>query len=195
MRRDPSDLRKSLTRVAASQTGYFTAGQALHVGYSYPSQHYHVQRGDWTRVDRGIYRFADWPVGQQADLVRWTLWSRGRGVVSHESALSIHELGDVMPTRIHLTVPPTFRSRSRAVVLHRAALLPHDVEEHTGFRVTTPGRTLLDVAAASMEVDRLAQAIRDAMDRGLVIRQRLRDDTVRVPGSSDPIRLALAQTT
>lgn len=193
MRRDPSELRKALARLAAPQTGYFTAAQALSAGYSYPAQHYHVQRGDWIRVERGIYRFADWPAGQHADLIRWTLWSRDLGVVSHESALGIHELGDVMPARTHLTVPATFRSRSPAVILHRAHLPSSDIEEREGFRITTPGRSLLDVAAANLEVDRLARAIRDAMDRGLVTARQLRDDAPRVPGSAKPIEIALAQ--
>ena len=29
----------------------------------------------------------------------------GRGVISHESALALHALADVNPSRIHLTVP------------------------------------------------------------------------------------------
>src|ERR671931_639924 len=122
MRRDPLDLRRALARVAREQGGYFSAAQALKVGYSYPSQRYHTGRGDWLRVDRGIYRLPDWPASQHEDLARWTLWSRGRGVVSHETALDVHELGDVMPARVDLTVPPGFRSRSPAVRLHVAAL-------------------------------------------------------------------------
>ena len=92
MRRDPLELRRALTRVARQQAGYFTAAQALDTGYSYPSQRYHTQRGDWVRVDRGIYRLPEWPATQHEDLARWTLWSRGRGVVSHETALAVHEL-------------------------------------------------------------------------------------------------------
>jgi Nucleotidyl transferase AbiEii toxin, Type IV TA system len=96
------------------------------VGSTYQVQRYHVQRGDWLRVDRGIFRLTDWPASQHEDLVRWTLWSRGRAVISHETALAVHELGDVMPARVHLTVPPGFRMRASAVVVHRALLEPSD---------------------------------------------------------------------
>ena len=88
----------------------------------YPAQRYHAQRGNWLRVDRGIYRIPEWPVGSREDLVRWSLWSRGRGVVSHETALSVHDLGDVDPSRCHLTVPRNFRQSDPAVVLHRSDL-------------------------------------------------------------------------
>jgi predicted transcriptional regulator of viral defense system len=174
MRQDPLELRRTLTRIAAQQAGYFSAAQALEVGYSYQVQRYHVQRGDWQRVDRGIYRLADWPASQHEDLVRWTLWSRGRAVVSHETALAVHELGDMMPARIHLTVPPSFRMSASAVVLHRALLDPSDVEQFEGFSITTPMRSILDTAAGGTEVDQLARTIRDARERGLLTPRSLR---------------------
>jgi predicted transcriptional regulator of viral defense system len=174
MRRDPAQLRRTLAQVARTQAGYFSAAQALRVGYSYPSQRYHTRRGDWLRVDRGIYRLPDWPATQHEDLARWTLWSRGQGVVSHETALAVHELGDVMPARVHLTVPPRFRSRSAAVVLHQADLDAADTDQFEGFTVTTAARSLLDSAAAGTEVDQLSRAVADALDRGLVTVEALR---------------------
>jgi len=74
---DPRDLRRRLSAVAATQSGYFTAAQALEVGYSYPQQKFHADHGNWLRVDRGIFRIPDWPVGPHDDLVRWDLWSKG----------------------------------------------------------------------------------------------------------------------
>jgi predicted transcriptional regulator of viral defense system len=174
MRRDPLELRRALTRVAAQQAGYFSATQALTVGYSYQVQRYHVQRGDWLRVDRGIFRLSDWPGSQHEDLVRWTLWSRGRAVVSHETALAVHELGDMMPARVHLTVPPSFRMRAPAVVIHKGLLDPSDVEQFEGFSTTTPVRSILDAAAAGTEVDQLARTIHDAREHGLLTARSLR---------------------
>lgn len=171
--RDRIDLRRRLLATAARQSGYFTAGQAIEAGYSYPAQRYHAQRGNWLRIDRGIFRLPEWPVGAREDLVRWSLWSRGRAVVSHETALSVHELGDVDPARIHLTVPRNFRQSDPAVVLHRGDLLPADVEEHDGFRLTTPLRSLLDVAAGDLDLDQLARAIKEAIERGLLTRRML----------------------
>ena len=172
---DRTDLRRRLLAIAATQSGYFTAAQALDAGYSYPAQGYHANRGNWLRVDRGIYRFPEWPTGPRDDLVRWSLWSRGRAVVSHETALSVHELGDVDPARVHLTAPPNFRQKNPGVVIHRADLATRDVEEHEGFRVTTPLRSLLDVAAGELDLDQLGQAIAEALARGMTTRRALLD--------------------
>jgi predicted transcriptional regulator of viral defense system len=172
---DRTDLRRRLLAIAARQSGYFTAAQALDAGYSYPAQGYHAKRGNWLRVDRGIYRFPEWPTGPREDLVRWSLWSRGRAVVSHETALSVHELGDVDPAHVHLTVPPNFRQKNPGVVIHRADLPPRDVEEHEGFRVTTPLRSLLDVAVGELDLDQLGQAIAEALARGMTTRRALLD--------------------
>ena len=174
MRADPLDLRRALERIAAPQGGFFSAAQARAAGYSHQAQRYHLQRGAWERVDRGLYRIAGWPVPEHPDFIRWSLWSRGGGVVSHDSALVAHDLGDAMPARVHLTVPPGFRSRSDAVVLHRARLAPKDEAEQQGFRVTTPIRTLLDVAEAGADPDHLAHAVDDALRRGLLTERQLR---------------------
>jgi hypothetical protein len=37
--------------------------------------------------------------------VRWTIWSVGRGVVSHDSAAVVHDLGELDAIRVHLSVP------------------------------------------------------------------------------------------
>ena len=171
---DRTDLRRRLLTLVARQSGYFSAAQALEAGYSYPAQRYHANRGNWLRVDRGIYRLPEWPTGPREDLVRWSLWSRGRALVSHETALSVHELGDVDPAHIHLTVPRNFRQKDPNVVLHRADEMPRrDIEEHEGFRVTTPLRSLLDVAAGELDLDQLAQAIEEALARGMTTRRAL----------------------
>jgi len=171
--RDRIDLRRRLLDIASTQSGYFTAAQALGVGYSYPAQGYHTHRGNWLRVDRGIYRLPEWPIESREDLVRWTLWSRGRAVVSHETALSVHELGDVNPAKVHLTVPSNFRQVDPGVVLHRGELSNVDVEEHNGYRVTTPLRSLLDVASGGLDLDQFARAITEALERGITTRRAL----------------------
>ena len=171
--RDRLDLRRRLTAIAATQSGYFTAAQALEAGYSYPAQKYNADRGSWEKVDRGIYRLPEWPVGPHDDLVRWSLWSRGKAVVSHDTALSVYELGDVNPARVHLTVPPNFRPTAHGVVLHRATLPAEDIRSHEGYRITAPLRSLLDVAAEALQLDLLAGAIREALDRGLVTQREL----------------------
>lgn len=168
------DLRRRLFNVAAGQGGYFTAAQAKELGYSYQAQAHHVSAGNWLRIDRGLFRLAEWIPDVHDDLARWTLWSRGRAVVSHESGMAVHELGEFESPRVHLTVPPGFSMRDDAVALHFADLDDIDVESRTGFRVTTPTRTIIDIASQAPDEDQLARAISDGKRTGLLNLRRLR---------------------
>lgn len=180
MRRDPAELRRELNALALRQAGYFTGEQAREVGYGHQAQRYHVERGSWTRVGRALFRLPDWPEREEDVYVRWRLWSRQLGVVSHQSALAVYRLGDVNPTLVHLTVPPGFRARDPAVALHRATLPRDDVtERESGYLITTPERSLLDSAAAALTQDQVDAAVADAVDEGLVVPRRLRERSDR----------------
>jgi predicted transcriptional regulator of viral defense system len=171
---DRRDLRRRLFRLAAEQGGYFTAAQARTLGYSYQAQAYHVGAGNWLRVDRGLFRLAEWLPEVHDDLARWTLWSKGRAIISHETALSVHGIGEFESPRVHLTVPPGFTMRDDAVVLHFAELPREDVDERPGFRTTTPVRTVIDIAAQSPDQDQLNRVIHDARHAGLLTLRTLR---------------------
>lgn len=88
-------------------------------------------------------------------------------------ALSVEGLGDVNPARVHLIVPPGFRKQARGVVLHYADVPDDDVRQQQGFRVTTPLRSILDVAAGNLDLDQLATAVVEALERGLFTRRML----------------------
>jgi predicted transcriptional regulator of viral defense system len=155
MPRSTREAARSLYATAREQGGYFTTKQAKALGYGYPHLAYHVSTGTFERVEHGLYRLANIPPTENEDLIRLSLWSRNRrdepqAVVSHESALVLHDLTELLPSTIHLTVPPRFRKDPpEGCVIHKAVLLPPDVEERTGFWVTTPLRTLLDVSAGT----------------------------------------------
>jgi predicted transcriptional regulator of viral defense system len=159
VRHRDEEPRARLWHRAAGQRGYFTAAQALEDGYSYPLQHFHTQRGNWLRIDHGLYRFgeyADLPAEDHDHLIRWALWSSGRAVVSHATALGVHELGIANPAEIHLTVPQGFRKRDAA-----------------GFRVTTPVRAIAESAMDGLQQDAIDSAVADLLDRGGATRAQL----------------------
>jgi predicted transcriptional regulator of viral defense system len=177
---DRRDLRRRLFGLAAGQGGHFSAAQAREIGYSYQAQAHHVGAGNWLRVDRGLFRLAEWAPDLHDHLARWVLWSRGRGVVSHETAMSVHGLGEFESAKVHLTVPPGFRMRHPAVVLHQAALADRDVVQHAGFPLTTPTRAIIDLAAQSPDEDQLARAIAEGAERGVLTIRGLRDRAAAV---------------
>lgn len=192
MARDPA---RRLAAVAQTQGGYFTAKQAAAARYDYTQLVYHVSAGNFERVRHGLYRLFTVPVAEHDDLIRLTLWSRNQkdepqAVVSHETALVLHELTDLLPDRVHLTVPRTFRKPPpKGCGLHKAALDSNEFEEREGFRVTTPLRTLLDAASSGVSQEQLDNAVRDALARGLVRRSALEAAVRNSPHSK---RLAAA---
>lgn len=171
---DRRDLRRRLFALATDQAGYFSAAQAKALGYSYPAQAHHVRAGNWVRIDRGIFRLADWVPDVHDELARWSLWSKGRAVVSHDTALNVYGVGEFESPRIQLTVPIGFRMRDEALVLHYADLPEGDIVSRPGFRMTTLTRALVDVAADHADEDQLARALAEALDLGAVTKRQLR---------------------
>ena len=165
---------RSLVEVAYGQGGHFTAAQARTAGYPKQLHSYHVKRGNWLRVGHGLYRLRWWPPSAHEDLVRWTVWSGMVAVVSHETALAVHDMSTTMPDKIHLTVPPGFRKRPPSnLVLHRGKLSVHETEQRDWFRVTPPLRTLIDAAEVGLGVVRLSHGMREALRKGLLAREHI----------------------
>lgn len=172
-----------LFEIADRQQGFFTAKQAEECGYSRSNFHLRLSSGEWTHEGKGIYRLGRYPVTDRPELVLWSLWSRNlrdvpQGVWSHETALDIHELSDVMPSKMHMTVPLDFRRRietPKVLCLHYANLKSSEVEERQGYRVTTPIRTVVDVVAAETIADNfITQALSQALARGLTTENELK---------------------
>ncbi len=180
---------RELFDVAQQQGGYFTAKQAARLGYEASKRNYHVGVGNWVREYRGIYRLALFPAPDRPDLILWWLWSRGRddrpsGVISHRTALCLHDLTDVNPSKIDLTVPPAFRKGSAipAVLhLHYAVLPDSDREVIADVPVTTPLRAIMDVwAEGTMPKPALQKAFAEAIRRGSITKRQV-DQTRKQP--------------
>ena len=181
---------RRLFEFAEQQQGFFTAKQAKAAGFAENTHPYHVQAGNWIREYRGIYRLVLFPAADRPDLVLWALWSRNRneeveGVYSHQTALSLYELSDLNPAKLHMTVPTDFRRNSEIpgiLVLHYADLPDGDVQTAQGFKFIRPLRTILDlIEAGTVEQRFIRQALRQAVDRGLITRQQIRNARMSGP--------------
>ena len=184
--RSTQNARRELSDLAQTQGGYFTAKQAVAVGYGKRHLDYHVKAGNFDRIERGLFRLPEIRPSEHDDLIRLSLWSRGRddqpqAVVSHETALAVHRLGELLPTRTHLIVPRSFRKKPPlGCVLHKSQLAADQIEEREGFRVTTPLRTLLDVAVhETVTQEQLNQIVKQALTEGVVRRARLTEAVER----------------
>lgn len=168
--------REALQEVASEQRGFFTARQAVLAGFDARNHPYHVRAGNWVRERRGIYRLKNYPLEPESDYVMWSLWSCNKagivqGVFSFETALSIYELSDVSPVKIHMTVPNNFNRKvatPEVLVLYKDNITPEEWRDMDGFRVTTPTRTLSDIIFSQrISRDFVCQAIEEGMARGL----------------------------
>ena len=184
----------SLFAVAESQQGYFTSADAKSLGYDYPLQFFHVKQGNWVRVDHGIYRLKKFPAARHEDLMRWWLWSRKKAVLSHETAAALYELGDLLPSKIHLTVPANFRKRpTKNLVLHRVDFNKSDIEKRYDLPVTKPLRTILDLARSHLDDERLTAVTQDAIRKGLLNRSELLEALAKLPKGVDASSQATLQ--
>jgi predicted transcriptional regulator of viral defense system len=172
----------ALMVIAQDQQGYFTTKQAIEAGYADNTHPYHVRARNWERVRRGIYRMAHLPQPEDGEMMVWLLWSRGRdekpvAVMSHETALSLFELGDFNPSKIHITVPANFRRNSqlpKSVRLHRAKVDPQETTDLRGLKVCRPLRAIRDVAEAdSNRINDLRPAVREARRRGMITEREI----------------------
>lgn len=163
-----------LFEIAAAQDGLFATQQAAEAGYSPQLLAHHLGAGRMVRERRGVYRLVHFPAGDHEDLTVVWLWSEQEGVFSHQTALSLHDLSDVLPSKVHLTLPKAWRKRRLrvpdGVILHYG-----DVAEGEGERrwfgpvpATAPLRTLVDCAAEHLSPEMLRGAALDALHRRLV---------------------------
>ena len=161
-----------LFEVAAPQDGYFTVRQAADAGYSPQLLLKHVHAGRVSRAQRGIYRLVHFPAGDHDELVIAWLWSEHAGVVSHQTALALHGLSDVLPAHVHLTLPHEWRRRRfrvpADVVLHHADVPPADRAWFGAVPTTSARRSLNDCAREGLSPELLRQAAQQAIRRGLV---------------------------
>jgi hypothetical protein len=84
-----------------------------------------------------------------------------------------------------MTVPTDFRRNSDIpgiLVLHYADLPDSDVRTARGFKFTRPLRTILDlIETGTVERNFIRQALKQAVDRGLITRQQIRNARMSGP--------------
>jgi predicted transcriptional regulator of viral defense system len=176
--RDGSTLRNTeqeLYNLAEPQSGYFTAAQAREAGYSQRQLTYYVHAGRFQRIYPGIYRLAQYPGGPHEDLYVAQLRCGPSCAISHDTALAYYGLSDVLPGRIHVTIPRTASHRHALLQIHTNRLGADDVRNVGGLRITTVTRTIADVASAGLADELVVQAAREAIERGMVVESSLLD--------------------
>ena len=170
-----------LFELAAAQAGHFTAAQARELGFSPRSLLHHIAAGHVERVSRGLYRLVGVPAGPHDDAVAaWLRFAERRAVVSHDTALALYDLAPFRSYAIHLTLPREHRPRNAqpatGVELHTTTvpLRRDEVAKRFGVEITSPARTITDVADIGVDPSVVIEATARALATGLVTSGELR---------------------
>jgi very-short-patch-repair endonuclease len=157
--RDKPAIVRKISQLAESQQGWAARWQLLRLGVSRDVIDHRVATGEWIARYAGVYGIGHRTPGPIADAAAAVLACGEGAVLSHDSAAALWGLGR-WPAR-HEVIAPNQRRR-RGIVSHRSTTLEaDDVTRHHGVPVTTPVRTICDVASRRTD-DQLLQAIDDA---------------------------------
>ncbi len=164
--------------LASEHGGQFTAAEASRVGFGTALLSHHVKTGRFLRLARGVYRLRDYPTYPHEDVMTaWLSADPEVAVVSHESALELLGLSDVVPSKVHITLPrrKRYRSPSPGLAIHTTTRRFGKAELTTrgGMRVTAPGRAILDAAEGGTAPEQIEMAVSQAIARGQVGRSQL----------------------
>ena len=170
----------AIARLASLQYGVVSRAQLLILGLSEGAIDHRVAVGRLHCVHRGVYR-----VGHEAPLLfareAAALLACGElAVLSHLAAGALWLLVPPDQTAVDVTVLNGGRRPRPGIRVHRSSLPWADVTTCRGLPVTTPERTLADVAG-SVEPAVLERAADEAVRRRLTTRARLREAAARAP--------------
>lgn len=158
-----------IMETAKFQEGYVATYQ---VDVSRQMFSHHASSGRLERVFSGVYRSSHYSISENEDLIVAYLWSREMGVISHQSALSLYDLSDDLPKQVNLTYPPNESLPPQPppewVRLHRKHVPDEDRNWYSAVQVTSPERTLVDVAIAGFTPELFHQALDEARRKKLV---------------------------
>lgn len=150
------------------QHGIIARRQLLGIGFSSAAIEHRLRRGRLHPVHRGVYA-----VGRKAisDRSRWmaAVLACGKGAaLSHGSAAALWRLGYEPAGTIEVSIPTVAHRKRRMLTVHRRPTLNEgDVISEYGIAVTSPVKTLIDVACR-LDLEALEQAINEADKHDLV---------------------------
>jgi len=161
---------RQLVAIAADRHGLVTSAAAAAEGVPRVLLVQMARRGVLEKVARGVYRVPELAGDPLAQYQEALLMLPG-AVLSHETALDLHDLCDVNPSLVHVTVVPGTRLRKALpewLAVHHGPLEPEDVTGHEGLAIVTPARAIVDGITTALGDRFIDQAIGAARERNLL---------------------------
>lgn len=143
------DLDRQIREVTLHQSGLVTSAQAMALGASRHQLQKRVELGRLVRVAPHVYALAGMPITERVLLHAALLEASGRSAISHSTAAAHWALPGftLVPFQVTRLRDGTFEPTTLATV-HTTRRLPdsHVVDVGDGLLITTPTRTLFDLA-------------------------------------------------
>ncbi len=169
--------------LAGSQRGYFTTAQAEAAGISRRALLGRHRKGLLEHPAFGLYRLPQFPPGPLDELHALQAIASG-ATFSHETALQLYGVSDVLPRTIHLTVAPEAGLKPRSgVTIHRSRIRPDDRILRDDLWLTSLRRTLADCARTGTDAEQLLAALAKGRERGLLTADDMRSLALLYPYS------------
>jgi very-short-patch-repair endonuclease len=172
-------LAAAIASLAARQHGVVSHEQLLAIGMSRSAISRWLQQGWFHAIHRGVYLFGN-PIPPPLALERGALLAcRDDAVLSHRTATVQWGFLERDDGPIHVTTR-RHRGRPRGIQVHTTTRLERrDTTYRHNLAITTPARTLLDLAEDPRELER---AVEQAFALKRVTERQLRDVIRRHPG-------------
>lgn len=172
----PGSVWKKAFEIALDQYGFITHRDFKTLDSDPVLLRQWCQRGLVERIGHGIYRFPQVPVTPLDPLMLATLWPAGRGVLSHDSALELHELCDINPAKVHVSIPVDYRLRRKGgdlYVFYREDLTEAQITWHEGIRIVKPYVAIQQALESNVPIYLIRQAMDEVGRKGLVTKKQL----------------------
>jgi very-short-patch-repair endonuclease len=190
----PAERERGAAQLASRQHGVVTRAQLLSLGFSRGAINTRIRSARLTPLHRGVYRLGPIAAPHAREMAAVMAYGPG-AVLSHCSAAVLWML---LPRRKQTEEPEVTvigrRPRGRpGIRLHLArALDPSEARTCVGIPVTSPARTLLDIAT-SVPAAELERAVAEAQARRLATPRELSSVLANNPGhrGAAPLRRVL----
>jgi very-short-patch-repair endonuclease len=136
-----------ISRLAGRQHGVVARRQLHALGVDDDAIAYRVRAGRLHRVHDGVYAVGHTVLTRHGWWMAAVLAAGPEGVLSHAAAAALWELRASAAVIIDVTVPGTGSRKREGLRVHRARDLTGQTTTHERIPVTTPERTILDLAA------------------------------------------------
>jgi predicted transcriptional regulator of viral defense system/very-short-patch-repair endonuclease len=190
-----AELSERIDRVARRQHGLISARQLRKLGLSDRQISYMAAVGHIEPVRKGAYRFRGSPLTWRTSVMAAVLAAGADAVASHRTAGRLWGLVDSEDAGGLIELIVRTQRRLPGVCAHRMRLNPKERTTRDGIPVTSPARTLLDLAA-STGAEELGRLVDAAWRRRLATSRELREMVERHAGHGRrrmvPIQEALA---